>query len=51
MRIGLDGYAEQGDLIKVKKQYKIGRLVVINLSELRKRLENDNIINSLTNGF
>ncbi len=51
VRIGLDGYAEQGDLIKVKKQYKIGRLVVINLSELRKRLENDNVINSLTNGF
>lgn len=51
VRIGLEGYAEQGDLIKVKKKYKIGRLVVINLSDLRKRLENDNIINSLTNGF
>lgn len=51
VRIGLDGYAEQGDLIKVKKQYKVGRIVVIHLSDLRKRLEDDNVIRSLTNGF
>lgn len=51
VRIGLNGYAEQGDLIKVNKLYKAGRIVVIHLSELRKRLEDDNIINSLTNGF
>lgn len=49
--IGLDGYVEQGDVIKMKKQYKIGRIVVIHLSDLRKRLEKDGIIKSLTNGF
>lgn len=49
--IGLDGYVEQGDVIKMKKKYKVGRIVVIHLSDLRKRLEQDGIIKSLTNGF
>lgn len=49
--LGLDGYVEQGDVIKIKKTYKIGHVVVINLSELRKKLEADNIIKGLDYGF
>ena len=49
--LGLNGYVEQGDVIKVKKTYKIGHVVVINLSELRKQLEEDKIIKGLDYGF
>lgn len=46
-RLGMDGYAEAGDIIRIKKRYKIGRIVVIHLTKLRQRLEADNIIKPL----
>lgn len=50
-RIALDGYVQQNNLIKVGKQYKIAKIVVVSYNELRNRLENDHIIRGLSNGF
>lgn len=49
--IGVNNYVGQDDLIKIKKNYKIGKIVVVNFNDLRKRLENDRIIEGLNSGF
>ena len=49
--IGVNNYVAQDDLIKIKKNYKIGKIVVVHFNELRKRLENDKIIEGLDSGF
>lgn len=46
-----DGAVEAGDRMKVGKEFKIGVVVAVNVSELRKDLENGGIIKSLSNGF
>lgn len=46
-----DGAVEAGDRMKVGKEFKIGVVVAVNVSELRKDLENAGIIKSLSNGF
>ena len=40
-----------GDAIKVGKEYKVGVVISVNTSELRKDLENAGIIRSLGSGF
>lgn len=50
-RVALNNYVEQNSLIKVGKQYKIGKIVVISYNDLRKRLEEDKIIKGLNYGF
>ena len=50
-RVALNSYVEQNSLIKVGKQYKIGKIVVISYNDLRKQLENDKIIKGLNYGF
>jgi hypothetical protein len=50
-KIALNNYVEQGDVIKISREYKIGKTVVIAISNLRKHLENDNIIKGLSDGF
>lgn len=40
-----------GDAIKVGKEYKVGVVISVNTSELRKDLENAGIIKSLSAGF
>lgn len=46
-----DGSIGMGDIIKTDKGYKIGLIVQINHSQLRKDLESQGIIKSLNNGF
>ena len=47
-----NGAIAPGDMIKVaKKEYKVGMLVTVNVDELRRRLENDNIIKKLGSMF
>jgi hypothetical protein len=47
-----NGAIAPGDMIKVdKKEYKIGMLVTVNVTELRRRLEKDGIIKSLNSIF
>lgn len=47
-----DGLIDPRDVLKVgKKMYKIGIVVNVNVSELRKRLEEEGIVNGLTTGF
>ena len=50
-RIALDGYVEQNSIIKVKKLYKVAKIVVISYNEIRKQLEDDKIIRGLSSGF
>ncbi|MCF0218444.1 MAG: hypothetical protein HUK14_01560 [Muribaculaceae bacterium] len=50
-RMALNGYVEQNSIIKIKKLYKVGKIVVISFNELRTRLETDEIIKSLNSGF
>jgi hypothetical protein len=50
-RVALNDYVEQNSLIKVGKQYKIGKIVVISYSDLRKQLETDKVIKGLDYGF
>jgi len=46
------GAIQAGDCIKItRKQYKVGMLVQVNYSALRKRMETDNIISSASNLF
>lgn len=40
-----------GDLIKVGDEYKVGFLTSVSVGELRKYLENENIIKKLDDGF
>lgn len=47
-----NGQIAAGDRIKIsKKEYKIGVVVSVNVSELRKYLESQNIIKGLSSGF
>lgn len=46
-RVGMDGYIEQGNVIKLKRGYRIGKLVVIDYNLLRQRLEDDDIIKKM----
>ena len=49
--VAINGFVEQGNVIKMKKEYKIGKIANINYQALRKRLEDDNIIRGLSSGF
>jgi hypothetical protein len=46
-----DGAVEAGDVMKVGKEYKIGVILSVNVSALRKDLEDAGIIKSLGTGF
>lgn len=46
-----DGAVAAEDRMKIGKEYKIGVIVSVNVTELRKELENSGIIRSLTSGF
>ncbi len=47
-----DGNIGPGDRLKIsKREYKIGAVVTVMSDQLRKRLEKENIIKSLTSGF
>ena len=47
-----DGHIAAGDRMKVsKREYKIGAVVTVMSDQLRKRLEEEGIIRSLTSGF
>lgn len=47
-----NGAIAPGDMIQVaKKEYKVGMLVTINVTELRRRLEQDGIIKSMNSLF
>ena len=50
-RIAQNGYVDQNSIIKVKKLYKVAKLVVVSYNELRNRLEKDNIVRGLNSGF
>lgn len=50
-RVALDGYVEQNSIIKVKKLYKVAKIVVVSYNEIRKQLEKDNVIRGLSSGF
>lgn len=46
-----DGSIAAGDRLKVGKEYKIGVIVSVNVSALRKDLEDAGMISGLSNGF
>jgi hypothetical protein len=46
-----NGALGMGDVIKVGKEYKVGVIVSVNVSMLRKDLEDAGIIKGLSNGF
>ena len=46
-----DGAIEASDRMKVGKEYKIGVIVSVHVSALRKDLEDAGVIKSLSNGF
>lgn len=47
-----DGNIAPGDRLKVsKREYKIGAIVNVQFDQLRKRLESEGIVRSLTSGF
>lgn len=46
-----DGSIAPGDFLKVGKEYKVGVVVSVNVSQLRKDLEDANIIKKLSAGF
>ena len=45
------GAQQAGDVVKIKKDYKVGLLVQVNLSALRKRLEKDGITKGVRSLF
>ena len=45
------GAQQAGDVVKMKKEYRVGLLVQVNLSALRKRLEKDGIIKGVRSLF
>ena len=49
--MAMEGYVEQGSLLKLKKGYKIGKIVVVQYDQLRKRLVTDGVIKGLDSGF
>lgn len=46
-----DGAVDAGDRMKVGKEYKVGVIVAVNVSALRKDLEDAGIIKGLSGGF
>lgn len=46
-----DGAVAAEDRMKIGKEYKIGVIVSVNVAQLRKALEDANIVKSLTSGF
>ena len=46
-----DGGLSEGDRLKIGKEYKMGVIVTVNVSNLRKDLEDAGIIKSLSSGF
>ncbi|MBC5837863.1 hypothetical protein [Flavobacterium muglaense] len=46
-----DGAVGAEDRMKIGKEYKIGVIVAVNITELRKDLEKAGVIKSLTSGF
>jgi len=46
-----DGSVGAGDVMKVGKKYKIGVIVSVNVSDLRKALEDAGVIKGLSSGF
>lgn len=47
-----DGHIAAGDVMKIsRREYKIGAVVTVMSDQLRKRLEEEGIIKSLTSGF
>ena len=46
-----DGDVAAGDVMKVGKKYKIGVVVSVNVSDLRKALEDAGVIKGLSSGF
>ncbi|NRS87998.1 hypothetical protein HNQ02_000908 [Flavobacterium sp. 7E] len=46
-----DGSVAAEDRMKIGKEYKIGVIVAVNITDLRKDLEKANIIKSLSSGF
>lgn len=46
-----DGAVAAEDRMKIGKEYKIGVVVAVNVTELRKDLENAGVIKSLSSGF
>jgi hypothetical protein len=47
-----DGSIAPGDRLKVnRREYKIGAIITVMSDELRKRLEKENIVKSLSSGF
>ena len=49
--MGMEGYVEQGNLIKTRNGYKIGKMVIVEHDQLRKKLVFDGIIRGLDSGF
>ena len=46
-----DGAVDAADRMKIGKEYKVGVIVSVNVSALRKDLEEAGIIKSLSSGF
>ena len=51
VRIAQNGYVDQDGIIKIKRIYKVAKLVVVSYNDLRNKLEKDNIIKGLNHGF
>ena len=51
VRIAQNGHVDQDGIVKIKKLYKVAKLVVVSYNELRSKLEKDNIIKGLNYGF
>ena len=49
--IAVNGYVNTGNLVKECKLYRVGKMVKVNESDLRKYLEENNIIEALDDGF
>lgn len=51
VQLTTDGAIAPGDIMKVGKEYKVGIVVAVSKDELRKYLESEKIIRSLSSGF
>jgi len=51
VQLTTDGAIAPGDIMKVGKEYKVGIVVAVSKDELRKYLESEKIIKSLSSGF
>ncbi len=49
--LAMEGGIGSGDVIKLKKEYKVGVVVVVRTSDLKKELENDGILKSVRSIF